>query len=129
MLQSLSIILTMFISYNFIINYKNFRCKNADRWQLLQTPTFAILHGKTWIKFLFSLSFFLFIPIYHFPIFLLQLRQWARLGFEGRERIVGLDFKISELKESLVQDSLASLVNGCLQLTLTGVDEEDFFRS
>ena len=56
---------------------------------------------------------------------MLQLRQWARLSFDGRERVVGLDFNISELKESLVRDGLASLVNGCL--TLTGVDEEDFF--
>ena len=40
---------------------------------------------------------------------------------------MGLNFNLSELSESLMRDGAVSLVNGRIQLMLTGADEEDFY--
>ena len=60
-------------------------------------------------------------------MFLLQIPQWVRLGHDGRERVVGLNFNISELSDFLMRDGAVSLVNGRIQLMLTDADEEDFY--
>ena len=105
--------------------------RGCNRRQLLQTFTFTFLYSKNLEEYIF-VYIYIYIYIYtyipnYLPIILLQIPQWAHLSHEGRERVVGLNFNISELSESLMRDSAVSLVNGRIQLMLTGADEEDFY--
>ena len=58
---------------------------------------------------------------------MLQIGQWASVGREGRERIVGLNLNVAEASKSLLREGFASLLEGRMQLTLTRADEDDFY--